>query len=89
MAGMGENQFVYNESWGGEVTPIITEDVLDYVRHESANLKLFCETFEALGNTVSIVENGTKVQIMTQNGDIARLNLERYIQNEIMDYCSR
>ena len=89
MAGMGDNKLVYNENWKGEITPIHEAQVIDYIKHESANLRLFGESFEILGNTISLVEHGTKVQMVTKNGSVARLPIESYIMNEYMEFCSK
>ena len=89
IAGMGDNRKGYPEGWGGEISPILTEDAISYIRQESANLKLVTNVFETLGHTVSICEGGNRVQITTSNGSTIRVNLENYIMNEIMSYCCR
>lgn len=88
-SGNGRNQKVYDENWQGELTPIMTQQAIDYIKQESTTLKAFTECFETLGNTVSLLEGGRKIQICTANGSVARLNLESYISNEIMNYACR
>ena len=65
------------------------KNVIDYVKHESTNLKLFGKSFELANNPISIVENCTKVQVITNDGSVARLPIEDYIRNEFQYYCSR
>lgn len=89
MSGMGDNRVVYNENWKGELIPISEQQVIDYVKHESTNLKLFGNSYEILGNTISIVENCTQIQLVTTDGSIARLPIDEYIKNEFMEYCSK
>lgn len=89
MSGMGENKVVYSENWQGELIPVSEQQVIDYIKQESTNLKLFGNSFEILGNTISIVENCTQVQLVTTDGSIARLPIEDYIRNEFMEYCTR
>ena len=89
MAGVGSNRKVYPENWQGEITPILTEDAIEYIRNESANLQTVCNVFETLGNSISICEGGRVVQMVTANGSTIRVNLENYISNEIMDYCCK
>ena len=86
LAGMGDNRLVYNRSWKGEISPISEQQVLDYIKQESANLKMFGDNFEILGNTISLVENNSKVQLITKNGSIARVPIEQYIQDEFIHY---
>ena len=86
IAGVGANQVVYSPSWKGEITPIITEESLDYIRNESTNLKMFCNNYDTMGSPISVVENCTKVQITTANGSTARIGLERYIRDELMNF---
>ena len=88
-AGMGQNRRVYDENWQGELTPIMTQQAIDYIKQESTTLKAFTECFESLGNSVSLLEGGRRVQVITKNGSVARLNIESYISNEIMDYACR
>ena len=89
MAGMGENQRVYSESWQGEIHPILNKEAIEYIKNESANLKLFKDSFDVLGNTITVCEGATKVQLTTINGSTARLSLEDYITNELLDYCTK
>lgn len=88
-AGVGANQRVYDENWKGELSPILTEQAIDFIKQESTNIKLFTNVFETLGNKVSLCEGGTKLQLVTANGSVARINIENYITNEIMNYCTR
>lgn len=89
MSGMGENKTVYSENWKGELIPVSEQQVIDYVKQESTNLKLFGKSFELANNPISIVENCTQVQVITNDGCVARISIEDYIKNEFMDYCSR
>jgi len=89
LAGMGSNQVVYDPNWKGEIHPLITEDAIEYIRQESTNLRTFCDNFDTFGSPISLVENCSKVQITTANGSTARIGVERYIRDELMQFSTR
>lgn len=68
------------------VTPIYNEQVLSYIKSESANIQSVLEQFDVFYE--SMVLNGNTVSIRTKTGDTFVVNLEQYIQNEIFDFCS-
>lgn len=77
----------FNES--GMVTPILTHDVLDYIEHESCNIKTVKESFDIFFDEISLTENGKVKLIDKDGGNVYIINLEQHLHNEIMDYCSR
>ena len=83
----GCGAFTQNES--GLLVPITNESVMKYIKNESANINTILKSFDTLYESATLVENGSKVRLMTLQGDILMINLESYIQNEIMDYCYR
>lgn len=72
----------------GLLVPITNDSVISYIKAESANFYKIKESFDLLYNDISLIENNTKVQLSDKNGDILIINLEAYIHNEIMNYCS-
>ena len=71
----------------GVLIPIVNQQVVDYVKHESANIKSVLNTFETLYESAIIVNGGKQVQLSLASGDKMVINLEQYIADEIMNYC--
>ena len=75
----------------GLVIPIVNEDVINYIKSESANLKYLQETFDFMYNNIEISKNkytGQSTVTLTDNqGQIFMVNLESYISDDIMNYC--
>jgi hypothetical protein len=70
------------------VIPLTNQEVLNYIRSESANLKYMRESFDFMYKDIQINENNSTVTLTGADGDIMVINLENYIHNEIMNYCS-
>lgn len=83
------NKFVIEEDYAGELDPIMNQQAIDYIKEQSCNIKSVMNTFETLGSKIKLIENGTKVQLITPNGDVLRVHCENYITNEIMNYCCK
>lgn len=71
----------------GVLIPIVNQQVVDYVKHESANIKSVLNTFETLYESAIIVNGGKQVQLSLTSGDKMVINLEQYIADEIMNYA--
>ena len=72
----------------GLLIPVINQQVVDYIKHESANVKSILNTFETLYESAIICGDGKQVQLNLANGEGKILvNLEQYIANEILNYC--
>lgn len=67
------------------ITPIYNEQVISYIKAESANVKSVLEQFDTLYE--SLVLDGNRVNVTTKYGDTFVINLESYIQNEIFSFC--
>lgn len=87
-AGMGSDK-IYVPNNEGIIIPITNESVISYIKSESANLKNVFNTFDTLCESIAVVNNGKDVRLVAKSGDILMINLESYIQNEIMDYCTK
>lgn len=81
------NDMTVTES--GLLIPITNDSVISYIKSESANLKNIFNTFDTLCESISLVDNNTRVRLIAKSGDILMVNLESYIQNEIMSYCMK
>lgn len=69
--------------------PITNNQVIDYIKHESANLKQVMETFEIFYDNIELVNErfNPQVKLTSRDGNIYVVNLETYLQNEIQNYC--
>ena len=82
------NKLVVQESDKGLITPITNQQVIDYIKTESANVNSVLNSFDTLYESIDLVNNNRTVQMVASNGDTFMINLESYIRNEIMDYCT-
>lgn len=73
----------------GILIPVMNEQVVSYIKNESANLKSVINTFETLYESAIICNGGKNVQLSLKEGGKILINLEQYIQDEIMNYCYR
>lgn len=74
----------------GIITPIVNQQVLDYIANESCNFKTIVESFDVFYDSIEMVNENTQVQLTDKNsGSVFRIAIENYIHNEIMDYCNR
>lgn len=69
------------------VEPFYNSSVVNYVKSESANFKFLKECFDFAYDTISLNEDASRVSLKTKDGDTIVVNLEKYIQNDIMEYC--
>ena len=71
----------------GILIPIVNQQVVDYIKQESANVKSILNTFDTLYESAIIVNGGKQVQLQLNGGNKILVNLEQYIEDEILNYC--
>lgn len=71
------------------IIPIMNEEVMSYIKQESANVRSIIKQFEVFYESIQLVRGGTAVMLSTKNGEKFYVNLESYIKNDIEDYCSK
>lgn len=81
------NKLYIDDNDSGMIIPITNDSVISYLKSESANLRLACESLEFMYNDISIIEGGTQVQLTDNDGTVLVINLEQYIHDEIMNNC--
>lgn len=69
------------------IAPITNENVINYIKSESANFKTIKESFDIFYDTIALVENGQYIQMVDKEGHTLMIRTENYIRNEIMDYA--
>lgn len=70
----------------GELIPILNDEIISYIKNESANVKNILDQIDVLYESVRL--DGNHVRLVAKNGDIFMVNLESYIQDEISKYCT-
>ena len=86
--GLDESNDLYNNNGKGILMPITTESMRSYIKSESANIHKILESFDVYFDSLSLIENGRSVQMVTKEGDVMIVALENYIKDEFMRYCS-
>lgn len=86
------SRLIVPENDPGIVIPILNEQVIDYIKSESANLKYLKEDFDFMYNNIEVMKNpytrASSVKLTDNEGSVFIVNLESYIMDDIMDYCS-
>ena len=81
------NKVVYEANDSGILIPITNDSVISYIKSESCNIKTIMNNFDTLYESIEVINNGKDVQLMDKFGNMFIVNLESYIQDEIMSYC--
>lgn len=68
--------------------PIYNEEVISYIKQESANLNSIIEQFEVFYESIDLTPSKNAVILTSKNGDKFYVNLETYIKNDIESYCA-
>lgn len=71
----------------GLLTPVMNEQVVSYIKEESANIKSILNTFDTLYESAILVNDGKNVALTLKDGNKIMVNLEQYIQDEVMNWC--
>lgn len=77
----------YHMTKGGVLIPILNEQVVNYIKMESANIKAVLNSIDVLYESIVLNEDQKSVKMIDKFGNIMIINLEQHISNEIMDYC--
>lgn len=81
-----DNKLFITESDRGLIIPIDNKSVLDFIKHESGNIKSVVESLEYVYTGITINENANSVTLHGE-GDKITVNLESFIKDEIMNYA--
>ena len=71
----------------GMLIPIANQQVIDYIKQESANYKHVLEQFELMYDNIEVINNNSQVKLTCKDGNIFVVRLENYIQQEIRQNC--
>ena len=73
----------------GMMFPITNQSVIDYIKQESANVLTAMNNFDVLYESMKLIDKGRNLQMVDRAGNVLIVNVESYVQDEIMDYCFR
>lgn len=76
-------------AYNGNIIPVTNDSVVNYIKTESTNVKDIINTFDTLYESAILCNNNRSVSLQLRNGGKVLVNLEQYIQDEIMNYCNR
>ena len=88
IVGIEESVDLYNKNGSGILIPVTTDDIRNYIKHESQDIHRIIESFDIFFDSMTLVEGGTSVQMVTKEGDVIIAPLGGYIKDEMMRYCS-
>lgn len=88
IVGIEESTDLYNKNGNGILIPVTTDDIRNYIKHESQDIHRIIESFDIFFDSMTLVEGGTSVQMVTKEGDVIIAPLGGYIKDEMMRYCS-
>lgn len=88
IVGLEESNDLYNNNGKGILLPVTTDDIRNYIKHESQNIHKIIESFDIFFDSMTLIEGGTSVQMVTKEGDVIIAPLGGYIKDEMMRYCS-
>lgn len=77
----------YGTTESGIIIPILNEQIVSYIKTESANISTILNNIDVLYESIILNEDGRSVKMIDKFGNIMIINLENHISNEIMDYC--
>jgi len=83
------NKFVVQENDAGILIPVTNNQIIEYIKQESANLYFFKESFDLLNNSYTMLEGGRQIQVCSKDGDTFIVNIEQHIQNQLMNYSEK
>ena len=75
-------------SESARVIPITNNSVVNFIKEDSKNVKFVTENFDIIYENAQISKDASSVTLNLKNGDSIIVNLESYVQNELMNYCS-
>ena len=73
----------------GFIAPIRNEQVLNFIKEQSENLKFIRECFDFVFDDILVTERGTKVILTTKEGESMIVPMETYVHNELMNYAAK
>lgn len=77
---------LYANNGKGMLIPITNDNVIRYLKSESANIKVALENFDIFYESMEVI--GNHVQMVDKAGNVLMISLENYIDDEIRRYCS-
>ncbi len=73
----------------GMLNPITNQKVIDYIKTESTNFKNIVESFEIFYDDIKLIDEFTVQLSDSKSGSVYIVQPEKFIKQNIMDFCSR
>lgn len=86
---LAESSDLYNNQSSGRLIPVTTDDMRKYIKQESANIHMIIESFNVFFESMYMIDNGRSVQMTTKEGQTIIVQLESYVKDQILGYCSK
>lgn len=83
--GLYDNVTVCDE----QTIPIMSNQVLDFVKEESANIRSLLENFDLSYKTAQVINEGSSVALTDSLGTTFVVNVEEYVKRQYMDSLFR
>lgn len=86
---INENQIMVPKDDPGKIITLYNSDAkeaIERLQRESANVSRIMETFEGLYDKVTLLNENT-LALTSRYGEYIEVNLEKHVNNVIMDYC--
>lgn len=83
-----KNKLVVEENYSGSIIPITNQNIINFIKTESCNIKSILENFDTLYESINVVDSGRNVQLLDRFGNVMIVALENHISREIRDYCT-
>ena len=80
------NEFVVDPGYQ-LITPFTNRQVQNFIVQESSNVKAIIDNFDVFYQSISLNEAANQVTLVDKEYNTVCVPLERYVQNEIMNYC--
>lgn len=79
------NSYFVQES----TSPIMNDDVMRVLMKESYDFNAICEQFQPFYKSISLTQDGSAVQMVDESYNVIVMPINRYIQNEIDEFCGK
>lgn len=87
-ANINENNDLFANNGKGVIIPITNQEIVNYIKTESANIKTIINNFDTLFESIQLINNNKSVQLIDRASNVLIVPLENYIGDEIRNYCS-
>lgn len=81
------SNFILKENDRGLLVPITNSSVEKFIQEKSDNIKYVMEALDFMYNKIELSKDGHRV-LLHSDEEVITINLESFVQNKLMDFCS-